>query len=193
MTIEMIIAAYMALVGGAYFCGEKFDKAYASKLKRLGYVSTEPELYGDEAKLENTMNFIKAMICYMIPFINLVPYFIIFGFESFSDSVIKSDLREGKLRQVTPEELNPKPEEGYLQRRIEEVKKFQLEMGKKNVPRTYSELSYDEKIDVLLHELELAYQEKAEAEGIDLTEVEQVYEPMADNTVPKGLKKQLPH
>lgn len=189
--MEYLIGGYIALIASSYACGNYFDKAYYSKLKRLGYVSTEPELYEEEAKLEHVMNFIKTLLICSIPIINLVPIFLLFAFEGFSDSVINSDLREGKLRQVTPEELNPKQEEGYLQRRIAEVKQFQLEMGKKNVPRTYSELSYDEKIDVLLHELRLAYEEKAKAEGIDLTVIEPLLEEMPSTGGQKGLKKTL--
>ncbi len=187
--MEFVIAAYITLALSSYASGEFFDKAYYSKVKRLGYVSTEPELYDEEAKLHNLMNWIKTLLICAVPLVNLVPIVLIFAFDSISDSEIKSAISEGKLRKVTDEELSPKPEEGYLQRRIEEVKKFQLEKGNKNTPRTYSELSYDEKIDILLHELQLAYEEKAEAEGIDLAEVQPIYEAMPANTAPKSLKK----
>ncbi len=187
--MELFIAAYIALVASSGFCGHKFGKAYKSKLKRLGYVSTEPELYGEEANLQKNVNRIKSIICYLIPLLNLLPFFMVFWFESFSDSVINTGLRDGNLREVTPEELKDEPEEGYLQRRIEEVKKFQSEMGHKNIPRTYTELSCDERIAVLLHELQLAYEEKAERDGIDLTEVQPLLEEMPSNNAPKSLKK----
>lgn len=188
--MEYAIAGYLALSALSYYCGIRFDKAYASKLKRLGYISTEPELYGDEAKLEQHMNFIKSIICYLIPLINLIPLFITFGFESFTDSMIRDEVREGKLKKVDASELKD-DDPGYLQRRIEELKEFQEEMGKKNIPKTYSELSYDEKIDVLLHELQLAYAEKAAAEGIDLEQVQPIIEDMPNTEKAKGLQKTL--
>ncbi len=185
----LLIGAYLALISSSYASLTWLDKAYSSKIKRLGYISTEPELYGDEAKLEHTMETIKSWIMCAVPLINLVPIFMLFAFEGFSNSTINSELKEGKLRKVTYEELKTKPEEGYLQKRIEEVRQFQLEVGYKNIPRPYSELSNDERIALLLQELQLAYEKKAREEGFDLTEVEPILEAMPTNTAPKALKK----
>ncbi len=189
----LLIGAYLALVGSSYVSGKFVDKAYFSKLKRLGYISTEPELHGDEAKLEHVTDFIKNLLLCATPILNFIPIIVLFAFEACSDSTINSELSEGKLRKVTEEELKQNSEEGYLQKRIEEVRQFQMTMGHKNIPRPYSELSNDERIALLLQELQLAYEKKAIEEGIDLTEAAPILEAMPGNNEPKGLKKELQH
>ncbi len=187
--MEFIIGGYLALMASSYACGKIFDKAYDVKLKRLGYISTEPELYGWEARIRNVKSFLGDLSMCFVPFLNFLSIFMLFTFEDFSDSMIRRELQEKSIKKIDPKELKQTPEEGYLQRRIAEVKKFQSEMGHKNVPRPYSELSYDEKIDLLLQELRFAYEEKAKAEGIDLTEVEHILEAMPSDSTPKSLKK----
>lgn len=186
MYTALIIYIAISVISG--ISGTIFDKALDSKLKRLGYVYTDPELYGAEAKLERFMNFIKNLACYIIPLFNLAPIVMLFSFEKMSDDVVQSGIKNNEIKKVDIEELEG-VEPGYLKRRIEEVKRFQMEMGKKNIPRSYSEMSYDEKIDILLHELQIAFEEKAEAEGIDLDSVQPIIEDMPPAIQTKKLKK----
>lgn len=184
------LAVYLAICAASGVSGICTEVAYRSKLKRLGYISTKPELHGAEKRLDTFMDVVKTLACFLIPIVNIAFIVMLFNFEKFSDDLINSSLKDGNIKKVDLEELTS-DEPGYLQKRIEEIKKFQMEMGKKNIPRTYSEMSYDEKIDVLLHELQLAFEEKAEAEGIDLDSVQPIIEDMPAVSRPKELKKSL--
>lgn len=186
----VILGAYLAFGTASYSCFKYIDKAYDAKLKRLGLISTKPDLYDTEKNLVNIASTLKVYLCMLIPIINLIPFFMLFDFENLTDGLINDAKREGKLREIKPEELKGNDQDkDYLRKRIEEVKKFQEQMGHKNIPRSYRELNNREKLALLLHELETVYKDLAEEEGIDLDELPALLGGSSDDDASKKLRK----
>ena len=160
---------YLGTVGVAVTSEILVAKGYIAKKKRLGYVDKTT----NESTIENIIHFLKngslLILFTFLPVVNFIFPFALFKFDVLSDNLIKDDAKKGNLIKI--EELEPTiNKEEYLAKRIAEVKEYQSKLGYKKQVHALSEYSTDEKIAMLLRELELLYEEKAREEGIEVTE-----------------------
>lgn len=104
------------------------------------------------------------------------------GYTKYNTKLAKTILKTRKAHDKYLKDM-AKKEQGYdalkavaleekqvltLPQKVVAVRKLQEENAASNAIKPFSEYTYDEKINLLLAELELALEEKAEAEGVDI-------------------------